>query len=193
MPLQRSTPKRRSSRFCAPISGAASFPSSPPMPSWHSGSARSTPLPLAGQWGRCARSVRAIGTDNVSARNSSMLGLVSVAAASEGHPESAYLSHHFGLPEVADYRERGGLEYLATALHCSVCGAEARYGDGEALAILGFVFKADTNDIREAPAIRICRDLLEEGAQLLIHDPKVAADQIGRDLNQEPASQVDGL
>ena len=61
---------------------------------------------------------------------------------------------------------------------------------GKRLAILGFAFKADTNDTRETPAIRICRDLLEEGAQLVIHDPKVAADQMARDLNQEPASQV---
>ena len=43
---------------------------------------------------------------------------------------------------------------------------------GKRLAILGFAFKADTNDTREAPAIRICRDLPEEGAQLAIHDPK---------------------
>ena len=46
---------------------------------------------------------------------------------------------------------------------------------GKRLAILGFAFKADTNDTREAPAIRICRDLLEEGAQLAIHDPKVSS------------------
>ena len=52
------------------------------------------------------------------------------------------------------------------------------------MAILGFAFKADTNDTREAPAIRICRDLLEEGAQLAIHDPKVETDQIARDLNR---------
>jgi UDPglucose 6-dehydrogenase len=54
---------------------------------------------------------------------------------------------------------------------------------GKRIAILGFAFKADTNDTREAPAIRICRDLLEEGAQLAIHDPKVDPEQISRDLN----------
>jgi len=64
---------------------------------------------------------------------------------------------------------------------------------GKRLAILGFAFKADTNDTREAPAIRICQDLLEEGAQLVIHDPKVATDQIALDLQQESASQVDTL
>ena len=64
---------------------------------------------------------------------------------------------------------------------------------GKRLAILGFAFKADTNDTREAPAIRICRDLLEEGAQLAIHDPKVAAHQMTRDLQQEAEPQADAL
>ena len=45
-----------------------------------------------------------------------------------------------------------------------------------------FAFKADTNDTREALAIRICRDL-RRGAQLAIHDSKVVADQMARDLN----------
>ena len=56
---------------------------------------------------------------------------------------------------------------------------------GKKLAILGFAFKADTNDTREAPAIRIATDLLEEGAQLAIHDPKVESAQISRDLKLE--------
>ena len=64
---------------------------------------------------------------------------------------------------------------------------------GKRIAILGFAFKADTNDTREAPAIRICRDLLEEGAQLCIHDPKVTADQMDRDLQQQVISDADVL
>ena len=35
------------------------------------------------------------------------------------------------------------------------------------------------------PAIRICRDLLEEGGQLAIFDPKVSPEQIGADLGVE--------
>ena len=62
---------------------------------------------------------------------------------------------------------------------------------GKRLAVLGFAFKADTNDTREAPAIRICRDLLEEGAQLAIHDPKVESGQIARDLQQEASAVPD--
>ena len=64
---------------------------------------------------------------------------------------------------------------------------------GKRLAILGFAFKADTNDTREAPAIRICRDLLEEGAQLAIHDPKVTIQQMAREQQQEPAQLSDAI
>ena len=62
---------------------------------------------------------------------------------------------------------------------------------GKRLAILGFAFKADTNDTRESPAIRICRNLLEEGAQLAIHDPKVDSAQIARDLHIEASGVPD--
>ena len=43
-------------------------------------------------------------------------------------------------------------------------------------------FKANTNDTRESAAINICKDLLEEGAVLFIHDPKVEKIQIAKDL-----------
>ena len=50
------------------------------------------------------------------------------------------------------------------------------------IVILGFAFKADTNDTRESAAITICKDLIDEGAQLIIHDPKVLPEQIESDL-----------
>jgi UDPglucose 6-dehydrogenase len=67
---------------------------------------------------------------------------------------------------------------------------------GKRIAVLGFAFKAHTNDTRVAagfsagvsPAIRICRDLLEEGAVLAIVDPKVSAHQIAADLGLAPGS-----
>ena len=46
------------------------------------------------------------------------------------------------------------------------------------VAIFGFSFKANTNDTRESPAIQICKDLIEEGANLVIYDPKVNKEQI---------------
>ena len=106
-----------------------------------------------------------------------------------------YLCRHFGLPEVADYWESVVALNTWQQHRIARLVVQKLFGTvtGKRLAILGFAFKADTNDTREAPAIRICRDLLEEGAQLVIHDPKVKADQMARDLNQEPDSQVDRL
>jgi UDPglucose 6-dehydrogenase len=100
-----------------------------------------------------------------------------------------YLCRHFGLPEVADYWESVVALNTWQQHRIAKLVVQKLFGTvtGKRLAVLGFAFKADTNDTREAPAIRICRDLLEEGAQLAIHDPKVDGAQIARDL-QLPAS-----
>ena len=58
------------------------------------------------------------------------------------------------------------------------------------ICILGFAFKANTNDTRESSAINICRDLLDEGAILFIHDPKVNSDQISKDLGLPSKSKL---
>ena len=40
------------------------------------------------------------------------------------------------------------------------------------IAVLGVTFKAETDDVRESPAITIVRALLERGATVAVHDPK---------------------
>jgi UDPglucose 6-dehydrogenase len=105
-----------------------------------------------------------------------------------------YLCRHFGLPEVADYWESVVTLNTWQQHRISRLVVQNLFGTvtGKRLAILGFAFKADTNDTRESPAIRICRDLLEEGAQLAIHDPKVDPEQIARDLGLPAASSGGG-
>ena len=56
---------------------------------------------------------------------------------------------------------------------------------GKRICILGFAFKANTNDTRESSAIKICKDLLEEGAIIYIHDPRVNKSQIEYDLGKK--------
>ena len=106
-----------------------------------------------------------------------------------------YLCGHYGLHEVAAYWQ-SVVELNTWQQHrIARLVVNKLFGTvtGKRLAVLGFAFKADTNDTRETPAIRICRDLLEEGAQLSIYDPKVSAEQIARDLGCAPSHSGSGL
>ena len=104
-----------------------------------------------------------------------------------------YLCRHYGLEEVAAYWEQvvtlnnWQQQRIARLVISKLFGTVS----GKRIGVLGFAFKADTNDTRESPAIRICRDLLEEGAVLQIVDPKVSESQLARDLGQ-PAGSGDG-
>ena len=42
---------------------------------------------------------------------------------------------------------------------------------GKRIAVLGLAYKAETDDIRESPAISIVAKLLAEGAEIHAHDP----------------------
>ncbi len=95
-----------------------------------------------------------------------------------------YLCEHFGLPEVAaywnsviemnDYQKHRFCRRVISSMFNTVSDKK--------IAVLGFAFKKDTNDTRESAAIYICKDLLEEQANIAIYDPKVEVAQIQRDL-----------
>ena len=99
-----------------------------------------------------------------------------------------YLSRFFDLNEVADFWEsvvklnNWHQHRLSKLIIQNLFGTIS----GKKICVLGFSFKANTNDTRESAAIKICKDLLEEGAFLSIHDPKVSKDQIHQDLGIEP-------
>ena len=95
-----------------------------------------------------------------------------------------YLAEFYGLNEVAEFwnsvvsLNRWHQHRISTLITKKLFGSLSN----KKIAILGFAFKANTNDTRESAAIKICKDLLEEGAILYIHDPKVELDQISKDL-----------
>jgi UDPglucose 6-dehydrogenase len=43
---------------------------------------------------------------------------------------------------------------------------------GKTFCMWGLAFKPNTDDVREAPALRIARSLLNDGAKLRLHDPE---------------------
>jgi len=60
---------------------------------------------------------------------------------------------------------------------------------GKTVAIWGLAFKPNTDDVREAPSLRVVRTLLQDGAKLLLHDP-VAAPNFLQDLGDAPGVTV---
>ena len=99
-----------------------------------------------------------------------------------------YLSEYLGLNEVArfwnqvieinNWQKKRISELIINKLYGTVTGKK--------IGILGFSFKANTNDTRESSAIQICHDLLEDGAFLMIHDPKVKIENIEECLSSKP-------
>ena len=99
-----------------------------------------------------------------------------------------YLAKFYGLKDVADFWESVVSINKWHQSRISQLVIKNLFGtlSGKKIVILGFAFKANTNDTRESAAIQICKDLINEGAKLVIHDPKVNPNQIANDLGMEP-------
>ena len=68
--------------------------------------------------------------------------------------------------------------------------------EGKNVAVLGLAFKANTDDIRESPAVNVTRMLLEKGARVTAYDPQ-AMESARRELEgatfaQDPYQAVEG-
>jgi len=84
-----------------------------------------------------------------------------------------YLCEHYQLNEIAafweqvvtlnDYQMERYVKRILQAMFNTLVGKN--------IAVFGFAFKPDTGDTRDAPAIYICKQLLEERADLNITDP----------------------
>ena len=99
-----------------------------------------------------------------------------------------YLCEHYNLHEVARYWEQVLTINNWQKDRISSLVVNKLFGtvSNKKLAILGFAFKANTNDTRNSASIKICKDLIEEGAILSIYDPKVKKNQIMSDLGINP-------
>ena len=97
-----------------------------------------------------------------------------------------YLCNYYGLSEVADYWQNVIKINQWQQNRISELVVKKLFGTvkDKTIAILGFAFKANTNDTRESPAIKICKNLIEEGAFINIYDPKVSNNQIKNELKE---------
>ncbi|MDC3232476.1 nucleotide sugar dehydrogenase, partial [Prochlorococcus sp. AH-716-A09] len=102
-----------------------------------------------------------------------------------------YLCRFYGLNEVADYWEEVVKinQWQQKRIYSLVIKNLFGTISNKKIVILGFSFKADTNDTRESPSIEISRDLLKEGADLIFYDPKVTQEQI---INEFKNTNFDG-
>jgi len=95
-----------------------------------------------------------------------------------------YLCKHFNLPEVAAYWE--GVvqmnDWQKQRFAGKIVNDLFNTVSGKRIAVLGFAFKKDTNDTRETAARNVCRDLLAEGARVVVYDPQVSPEQIRREV-----------
>ena len=95
-----------------------------------------------------------------------------------------YLCEYYQLNEVAAFWEQvvSVNDYQMERYVRRILQAMFNTLVGKKLAVFGFAFKPDTGDTRDAPAIYICKRLLEEKADLKITDP-YALDNARKDMH----------
>ena len=95
-----------------------------------------------------------------------------------------YICKYYGLEEVAEYWHQVVKinDYQKDRFAQKIIDHFGGDLTGKRIAILGWAFKANTNDSRESPAIYVAEKLYKAGAFLEVYDPKVSIDQIKKDI-----------
>ena len=95
-----------------------------------------------------------------------------------------YLCRYYGLEKISSYWEQVLIVNNWQKERIASLVVEKLFGTvtNKKIALFGFSFKANTNDTRESPSISIAKDLLANGANLMIHDPQVLPSQIEKEL-----------
>ena len=95
-----------------------------------------------------------------------------------------YLCRFYGLYDVAEYWHQVVKinDYQKDRFAKKIIKYFSGNLTGKKIAILGWSFKANTNDSRESAAIKVSEILFKNGADLLIYDPKVRENTIFNDI-----------
>ena len=96
-----------------------------------------------------------------------------------------YLCRYYGLDEVAEYWHQVIKinDYQKVRFAQKIIDHFGGDLTGKIIAILGWAFKANTNDSRESPAIYVADKLYKAGAILEIYDPMVSKESVFRDID----------
>ena len=96
-----------------------------------------------------------------------------------------YICKYYGLKEVAEYWHNVIKinNYQKDRFAQKIIDHFGASLKDKQIGILGWAFKANTNDSRESAAIYVAKKLLNKGAFLKIYDPKVPKEKILEDLN----------
>ncbi len=84
-----------------------------------------------------------------------------------------YLCEQQGLYEVAEYWQQvlNMNDYQEARFVANMVDSMFNTLAGKRIALFGAAFKANTSDTRESPALVVCRELLEEHADVVLCDP----------------------
>ena len=95
-----------------------------------------------------------------------------------------YLCEYYGLDEVAEYWHQVVKinDYQKNRFAQKIIDFFEGDLTGKTIAILGWAFKANTNDSRESPSIYVAEKLYNAGATLYIRDPLVTQQRIWKDI-----------
>tara|TARA_X000000950_G_scaffold199102_1_gene239781 strand:- start:302 stop:1648 length:1347 start_codon:yes stop_codon:yes gene_type:complete len=97
-----------------------------------------------------------------------------------------YLCKYYGLDEVAEYWHQVVKinDYQKDRFAQKIIDYFGGDLTGKTIAILGWAFKANTNDTRESAAIYVTEKLYKAGAIIKVYDPLVNEIQIKKDINE---------
>ena len=102
-----------------------------------------------------------------------------------------YLCKYYNLNEVANYWEavikinNYQRDRFSNIIIRSLFGSVSE----KKISILGWSFKKNTNDTRESSAIVVSSNLIENGAEIRVYDPKVKKERIFMDMKEYWLSQ----
>ena len=95
-----------------------------------------------------------------------------------------YLCKHYGLDEVAEYWHQVVKinDYQKERFAQKIIDNFGGDLKGKTIGVLGWAFKANTNDSRESPSIYVSKYLLNAGSKIQVYDPMVKEEQIYSDI-----------